>query len=65
VAEYVFQNHHLSYKPEIVVRIRKGVHNVCGLVLRHSKGMTSTEKRAIRCALEMIPDIEADDGTDN
>ena len=54
----VYQHHHISYRPEIIVRIRKGVHDICSRIMRHSRGMSSEEKRAIRVALEMIPDCE-------
>ena len=54
----VYQHHHISYRPEIIVRIRKGVHDICSRIMRHSRGMSSEEKRAVRCALEMIPDCE-------
>ena len=56
----VYQHHHISYRPEIIIRVRKGVHDICTKIMRHSKGMSSDEKRAIRCALEMIPGIKDD-----
>ena len=50
----IWQTHHLSYQPEITVKIRKGVHQVCTLISRY-KYLTADEKRAIRCELEKKP----------
>jgi hypothetical protein len=59
----VYQNHHLSYDPEVTVRVRKGVHNICTLIMRHKRGMDRDEKRAIRHALELIPETEREHET--
>ena len=55
----VFQKHHISYEPPVVVRIRKGVH--MGItMLNRFKGLTSDEKRAVRVALDLQPDLTED-----
>jgi len=58
----VYQNHHLSYDPEVIVRVRSGVHRICTLIMRHTRGMDRDEKRAIRHALESIPERECATG---
>ncbi len=52
----VYQNHHISYNPEILVPIRKNVHWECTRIRRY-KGMTEMEKTAICHAVLSIPTI--------
>ena len=55
MAKTVWQNHHINYKTEEVVRIRRSVHYICTKIQRHTLGMTKNEKYAVRCALRSIP----------
>jgi len=50
----IWQVHHLSYQPEITVKIRKGVHYAITQLSRF-KYLTEDEKRAVRCELEKKP----------
>ena len=61
----VYQHHHISYRPEIIVYIRKGVHDICSRIMRHSRGMSKEEKRAILAAVYMIPDCENEKEKEN
>ena len=47
IKKEVWQNHHISYDPPVVVRIRKSVHYICTKIQRHTRGLTDAEKRAI------------------
>ena len=39
----IWQEHHLSYDPSITVKIRKGVHQICGLISRY-KSLTAADE---------------------
>ena len=57
----VWQYHHVSYEPEIVVKIRRSVHFICTKIQRHTKGLTNNEKWAIKQAVSQIPTREDPD----
>lgn len=48
----IFQNHHVCYNPEVVRRIRKGVHQCCNIISRFNH-LTDEEINAIMLACEL------------
>jgi len=46
----VWQNHHISYTPEIIIRIRRSVHYYVTSLNRFS-GFTANEKKALRVVI--------------
>jgi len=56
----VIQNHHISYNPEIVVKIYKGEHWAITILNRRNKNMS---KGFLRCLQEYI-DTHKEDAVD-
>jgi hypothetical protein len=50
----VFQRHHISYEPEVVVRIRRSVHYLCTQAQRF-KAFTDHEKYALMTVIMNKP----------
>ena len=53
----VFQKHHITYEPEVVVKIRRKVHYVITLLQRY-KDFTYNEKRAMRYIIKHKPTLK-------
>lgn len=49
----VYQKHHISYDPEIIVEIRKGVHQIITLI-RRFKSLEPQEIGAIEAELALV-----------
>ncbi len=56
----VWQNHHITYKPEVTVRIRRMVHFYITKLNRFT-GFTANEKKALRAVLRQKPTLRRRD----
>ncbi len=50
----VYQTHHITYEPEVTVRVTRGEHYVISQLQRF-KALTRGAKRAIRYILKVAP----------